>query len=518
MNAAVASQLCEFVATQPGRVRCIKCSRTFTTTKDPSEVRMACSAKRKKVAIPQAIQPAINTAALAAEFNRDEVTKSFQQLSSNPLPLGDLVESVAKTVGADKVARWVSEWTGKDCGCAGRKQWLNAAGSWLSGRGWVATETPKAIRTDAIRVAFLTPTLGLGGAERWILSLCAAWKGRSRVAVDGIALTVGAQSWEPFCTDAEQMGVPVLASRVLHSDQPNAGRGITRLPSADDALRQATADADVVIHWGIPSVKALLENVGWKGPSVSVSHGSGQWTLDMTTQAASGSTHFAAVSRPSMLAQPKHVRERTKILWNGVDPSRVKVTLPRDAMRSTWGLRDDDIAIGYVGRLSDEKRPMAIAHAWMGLGGKIDGRRVVPLWIGDGWQAAKYHAAIKATVGDAGRIIPATNDIGSVLNALDVYCLASPGEGFSVGLLEAWVAGATAVATPVGAVPELEERFGQMTHRVPVNATPEQMAEAVAAAVNDRGAVAKRAQAVALEHLSLEAMGERWADWLGEIV
>jgi len=219
-----------------------------------------------------------------------------------------------------------------------------------------------------------------------------------------------------------------------------------------------------------------------------------------------------------MLAQPKHVRERTKILWNGVDPSRVKVTLPRDAMRSTWGLRDDDIAIGYVGRLSDEKRPMAIAHAWMGLGGKIDGRRVVPLWIGDGWQAAKYHAAIKATVGDAGRIIPATNDIGSVLNALDVYCLASPGEGFSVGLLEAWVAGATAVATPVGAVPELEERFGQMTHRVPVNATPEQMAEAVAAAVNDRGAVAKRAQAVALEHLSLEAMGERWADWLGEIV
>lgn len=505
--------VCEYTETADG-FTCRHCKRSM---KRPAK-RVCPRMPYRQIGVPPAPTGAeiAEKQAWAKEFNADEVTKAFAEQSRNPLPLGDMVETVAKAVGADRVAAWYSNWTGKDCGCNGRKQWLNAAGAWLSG----ATKPPQAKpqRTGTIKVAFLSPTLGLGGAERWILSLCSAWQDRSRVTVSGIALTTGAQSWEPFCLDAERMGVPVLASTELHGDQPNAKRGLVRMRSADDALRQALDGADVLIHWGIPHMRGIVQRVRWNGPSVSVSHGSGDWTLNMTTQAANGSTHFAAVSKPSMMAQPKAVRERTKILWNGVDPSRVNVTLPREAMRNTWGLQSDDIAIGYVGRLSDEKRPMAIAHAWMGLGGKIDGRRVVPVWVGDGWQGEKYRSLIRQTVGTAGRIIGPTNDVGSVLNALDVYCLASPGEGFSVGLLEAWVAGTTTVATPVGSVPELEERFGQMAHRVPINATPEQVAEAVTAAVNDRGAVAKRAQAVALEHLSLTAMGERWADWLGEIV
>lgn len=463
---------------------------------------------------------------LSKQFNADEVTAAFAAQSRNPLPLGDMVETVAKSLGADKVAAWYEKWTGQDCGCNGRKAWLNAAGSWLSGRGWKAeqtasdppTYTAKRRNTGAIRVAFLTPTLGLGGAERWILSLCSAWQDRSRVAVNGIALTTGAQTWEPFCLDAERMGVPVIGSQELHGDQPNAKRGVVRMPNADDGLRQTLEDADVLIHWGIPNVRDILQRVRWRGPSVSVSHGSGDWTLSMTTQAASGSTHYAAVSVPSMLAQPKYVQSKTKILWNGVDLTRVAVTIPRDQLRAAWVTEPDDILIGYVGRFSDEKRPLAIGDAWRGLGGQINGRRVVPVWVGDGWQGEKYRSLIRQTVGTAGRIIGPTNDVGSVLNALDVYCLASPGEGFSVGLLEAWTARVAAVVTPVGAVPELQEQFGQMAHVVPVNATAEQMADGIVAAVADDGTIRDNAQAVALEHLSLTAMGERWADWLWEIV
>ena len=39
--------------------------------------------------------------------------------------LGDVVEATAKAVGADKVARAYTKVTGKDCGCAKRRDTLN---------------------------------------------------------------------------------------------------------------------------------------------------------------------------------------------------------------------------------------------------------------------------------------------------------------------------------------------------------------------------------------------------------
>lgn len=44
--------------------------------------------------------------------------------------LGDEVEEVLKKLGADKVAKAFEEATGHDCGCEGRRRWLNAAHKW----------------------------------------------------------------------------------------------------------------------------------------------------------------------------------------------------------------------------------------------------------------------------------------------------------------------------------------------------------------------------------------------------
>jgi hypothetical protein len=41
--------------------------------------------------------------------------------------LGDTVEKIAKTIGADKVAGVYEKVTGKPCGCAARKEKLNRA-------------------------------------------------------------------------------------------------------------------------------------------------------------------------------------------------------------------------------------------------------------------------------------------------------------------------------------------------------------------------------------------------------
>ena len=41
--------------------------------------------------------------------------------------LGDVVEAVAEATGAKKVVEKIAEKTGRDCGCAKRKDWLNRA-------------------------------------------------------------------------------------------------------------------------------------------------------------------------------------------------------------------------------------------------------------------------------------------------------------------------------------------------------------------------------------------------------
>ena len=48
------------------------------------------------------------------------------------IPLaGDVVESIAKRIGADRLARLWEKWTGVPCGCAERREKLNAASARL---------------------------------------------------------------------------------------------------------------------------------------------------------------------------------------------------------------------------------------------------------------------------------------------------------------------------------------------------------------------------------------------------
>jgi hypothetical protein len=74
-------------------------------------------------------------------LNRSRIAVG-QPLPSEPLPIptppsdpqnmglmlaGDVVEAVAKRIGADRLAKWLEAKTGVNCGCASRKEALNRA-------------------------------------------------------------------------------------------------------------------------------------------------------------------------------------------------------------------------------------------------------------------------------------------------------------------------------------------------------------------------------------------------------
>jgi len=181
--------------------------------------------------------------------------------------------------------------------------------------------------------------------------------------------------------------------------------------------------------------------------------------------------------------------------------------------RSQWGLADDEVAIGYLGRLHQQKRPLTAVHAAVACGDKFR-----PVLIGEGLHQVEILREARRLAG-ARLIAPGPiSPIGDALAALDVWVLGSPAEGFSIALLEAWAAGVPVVSTRVGCLNEVEQQFGAMVTEISVDASEVELRSAIHHALSPSGrSIADRARRMALEHLTAELSAQRWADWLREI-
>jgi glycosyltransferase involved in cell wall biosynthesis len=182
-------------------------------------------------------------------------------------------------------------------------------------------------------------------------------------------------------------------------------------------------------------------------------------------------------------------------------------------MRQRWGLSSRDRVVGYIGRMHPVKNPLAAVQAVSALS---DDYHAVLVGSLDTRQKLRAEAR---SICDRFVFDDYQEDVGSVLAAFDVAIVASHAEGFSQAMVEAWLAGVPVVATPVGAVPELQDRFGQLVFLVPRNATPGQLARAVRRALSPQAAVVvKRARQVARSHLTADRMVQNWSHYLKKVV
>lgn len=336
-----------------------------------------------------------------------------------------------------------------------------------------------------VRVGFLYPKLHLGGAEIWLDMLIAHRDPRIEWA--------GVNLWLPGSDEKMKAG---LTEKTVVSE-------------GDDGATSLAERSDVLVAWNVDSVSDRVPN--FTGPVVLVSHGAGEWSAKMAALAGDRVTHFAAVSETAAEAF-KGLTMDVKILHNGADPARARPTRPRDEVRAEWGLRPREKAVGFVGRYSWEKNPLAAAIACAQLG-----PRYRPIYVGDGWKREEVYAAIEQ-IHRRAIVRPRTDRVGDVLAGLDCFVLASPSEGFSLGMTEAWLAGVPVVATRVGAVPEIESVHGRLIEPVPVCPTPGDLARAVRRAISERNhPTIDRARQVAAEHFTAQTMGRRWCDWLSKI-
>lgn len=149
---------------------------------------------------------------------------------------------------------------------------------------------------------------------------------------------------------------------------------------------------------------------------------------------------------------------RLKRIHNGINVSDFSVTkeeqkLYREMVEKEFGIKPDKKIVTYVGRLSPEKGVNVLLEAFQGL--HNEKQDTVCLLIGDGVERKKYEEFVANTnCKDSYIFAGFRKDIKELLSASDILVLPSLIETFSLTTLQAFVAGATVVASDVGGTPE----------------------------------------------------------------
>jgi len=371
-----------------------------------------------------------------------------------------------------------------------------------------ASRRPAPGAANPLRVALLLPRLIVGGVERWAVALTQS-TAPDQIAWTGVAVMDGSYL-DPCCAAAlaQQTTLHTVRPAGAHDvGQPN----VMRHSQPHSALRAACENADVLIASGVGGLADLLAGLDLQ--VVWVVHGDSQWEGYAAAINQPVVNRYVAVSQAAASTLPRPLQQQTTIIANGVDVRRCAPRAGRDAQRRQWGFDPQHKLIGYLGRQSPEKNPAAALLAAAELGGEY---RAV--YVGGGPLAGELQRQAAQLLPGRCLFTPFLPHVGDALAALDVLIAASHTEGFSLTLVEAWLAGVPVVATPVGAVAELQATHGPLAAVIFLSPSAEALAQGVQQALAAEFApTIERARRLAWRHWTAEAMAARWTAFLWEI-
>lgn len=332
-------------------------------------------------------------------------------------------------------------------------------------------------KLSTVRVGMLMPNWCAGGVERYHEAIC-KWTSQ-RIEWAGLALT---------------------------KDSPVSQRAVDQIsrlmPAYRDGNIQPVLDCcDVLLTWAVPDLAGLIGD--FPGRVVAISHGDGQWLRSRLHPSCDRATDFVAVSREAANAFPDSVRDRVVIQPAGIEIDRISPSRPRDEIRSEWGVRPDQIALGYVGRFSPEKNPLHLARIVAGLSD-----RYVAVYHGHNpWGEEKFRReAIETSKGKI-VFVPPTVHTGDVYAGIDRLIQASDAEGGPLVAIEAWLTGVPLVTTPVGIVAD-DDDLRACSEVVPIGSTVERWQWAV------QNEIRYDTCPIAFSRYSAAAASRRWENYL----
>lgn len=148
-------------------------------------------------------------------------------------------------------------------------------------------------------------------------------------------------------------------------------------------------------------------------------------------------------------AEEKIPLDKFRVIHNTVDPERMRPQSSREAMRRELGIKEGEIALGFIASFAPRKGHIFLIDALHKC--VRDAPYLKLLLIGTGQSKAEIEEMVKEK-GLAERVnfLGVRHDIPDIISALDVYVQPSLAEAFSISITEAMSVGAACVVTDVG--------------------------------------------------------------------
>lgn len=337
-------------------------------------------------------------------------------------------------------------------------------------------------------IVFLIPSLDIGGAQRQLVELAggmhqADWQVK-------VLTFYGDGELE---ADLRERGVPVVELnkrgrwdlvafsirllRTLRTERP-------------DVLHTYLGTANVLGVFAKPLVPRM--QVVWGVRASNMDFARYDWLAGLLFRVGCRLARFAdLIICNSVSGRDYHVARgypasRMVVIPNGVDSDRFRPDpIARSELRREWGVVDDQVLIGLVGRLD----PMKDHPTFLRAAARFAGRRDVHfVCIGDGPQP--YSGVLRRLGSNLGldeslTWVGTRLDMPRVYNAFDLAVSSSSGEGFPNVVAEAMATGVPCVVTDVGDSPILVGDGGWVCR--PNDATD--LARAIDTAISSRPAL-----------------------------
>ena len=165
-------------------------------------------------------------------------------------------------------------------------------------------------------------------------------------------------------------------------------------------------------------------------------------------------TRVVTVSESLKSRLPQAARRKTVVIPNAVDRAEGELRSHERDVRAVFGIADQAVVAGVVGRLSPEKGQLCFLRVLAQV--RREFPQVVGLLVGDGQDRAMLEAEAKALgLEEAVFFAGHTGCVGDFYRAMDVVVMPSLSEGMPNVALEAMMFGKPVVASRVGGVPEV---------------------------------------------------------------
>lgn len=297
------------------------------------------------------------------------------------------------------------------------------------------SDFPRSRKGRPLRVAHAGPSFVCAGVESWLRTLV-THSDRSKIEFVGNVVT------EDYAVDVsllQRLGVPFEVG----SPAP---------------VRELARTADILLVWGSVDPQYLRPE-GARAKVVFVAHGMGEGTRRALETCRPAVDHVVAVS--PIVDWSLESDLPVTVILNGIDQAHIACRETPARVRHRLGFRSDDFVVGFVGRMSPEKRADLVIDSVHRLtkvnSGMMAHREAKALLVG--WGPLRHELLEQCNEQLPGRFAfsESTSFLGDYYQVMDALCMPSEEEGFGLVLAEAMFHGVPVISTPVGIADYLVE-------------------------------------------------------------